>query len=156
MNNPDRGTMKIEITKKEYRTLLDILHIADWVLHAYKTEEGPETEEFRNLEQKFLALAKEMGFEHFVEYDAEMKKYFPTHEYEETSSVMDVIVDYDNECFWDELTERLASRDLIQQEGRDKFMAMDFEERLIKTEVLREKYSKEFEQQGVNRVVIKE
>jgi hypothetical protein len=148
--------MKIEITKVEYRTLLDVLHIADWVLHAYKTEEGPETEEYRSLEQKIMSMAKEMGFEHFVEYDTEMKKYFPTREYEETSSVMDDIVDYDNECFWDELTERLASRDLILQEGRDKVMAMDFEERLIKTEALREKYAKEFEQQGLSRVVIKE
>jgi hypothetical protein len=148
--------MKIEITKEEYRTLLDVLHIADWVLHAYKTEEGPDTEEFRNLEQKFLAMAKEMGFEPFVEYDPEMQKYFPSREYEETSSVMDAIVDYDNECFWDEFTERLASRDLNLQEGRDKVMAMDFEERLIKTEALREKYAKEFERQGLSRVVIKE
>ena len=148
--------MKIDITKKEYRALLDVFHLADWVLHAYKTEEGPETEEFRNLEQKFLALAKEMGFEHFVEYDADMKKYFPTHEYEETSSVMDVIVDYDNESFWDELTERLAYRDLILQEGKDKVLGMDFEERFAKTEVLREKYSDEFYRNGLNRVVIKE
>lgn len=148
--------MKIEITKEEYRTLLDVLHIADWVFHAYKTEEGADTEEFRNLEQKFLAMAKEMGFEPFVEYDPEMQKYFSSREYEETSSVMDAIVDYDNECFWDELTERLASRDLNLQEGRDKVMAMDFEERLIKTEALREKYAREFERQGLSRVVIKE
>jgi hypothetical protein len=148
--------MKIEITKKEYRTLLDIFHIADWVLHAYKTEEGPETEEYRNLEQKFLSLAKEMGFEPLVEFDAETGKYYPTREYEDTSSVMDAIVDYDNECFWDELTERLASRDLSRQEGKDKVLAMDFEERLVKTEALREKYSDEFYRNGLNRVVIKE
>jgi len=148
--------MNIEISKKEYRTLLDVLHIADWVLHAYKTEEGPETEEFRVLEQKFLSLAEDMGFGHFVEYDAEMKKYFPTGEYEETSSVMDAIVDYDNECFWDELTERLATRDLIQQEGKDKVMAMDFEERMIKMETLQGRYEEEFERQRLNRLVIKE
>jgi hypothetical protein len=33
---------------------------------------------------------------------------------------------------------------------------MDFEERLIKTEALREKYSREFEQQGLSRLIIKE
>ena len=148
--------MNIEISKKEYRTLLDVLHIADWVLHAYKTEEGPETEEFRVLEQKFLSLAEDMGFGHFVEYDAEMKKYFPTREYEETSSVMDAIVDYDNECFWDELTERLATRDLIQQEGKDKVVALDFEERMIKMETFQGRYEEEFERQGLNRLVIKE
>jgi hypothetical protein len=156
MNNPARGTMKVEISKKEYRTLLDVFHIADWVLHAYKTEEGPETEEFRLLEQKFLSLAEDMGFGHFVEYDAELKKYFPTRAYEETSVVMDAIVDYDNECFWEELTERLATRDLMQQEGKDKVKEMDFEEREVKIEVLRAKYEEEFERQGLNRLVIKE
>jgi hypothetical protein len=148
--------MKIDITKKEYRALLDVFHIADWVLHAYKTEEGPETEEYRNLEQKFLSFAKEMGFEHLVEFDAETGKYFPTREYEDTSSVMDAIVDYDNESFWDELIERLASRDLILQEGKDKVMAMDFEERLVKTETLKEKYSDEFYRNGLSRVIITE
>jgi hypothetical protein len=148
--------MKIEITDKEYRVLLDVFHLADWVLHAYKTEGGPETEEFRVLEQKNLALAAEMGFGQLVEYDEETGKYFPTREYEDTSSVMDAIVDYDNESFWDELTERLAYRDLILQEGKDKVLGMDFEERFAKTEALREKYSDEFYRNGLNRVVIKE
>lgn len=148
--------MKIDISKEEYRVLLDAFHIADWVFHAYKTEEGPETEEFRNLEQKILALAAEMGFEHLVEYDEETGRYFPTREYEDTSLVMDAIVDYDNESFWDELTERLASRDLILQEGKDKVLGMDFEERLTKTEGLRGKYSDEFYQNGLNRLYLKE
>jgi hypothetical protein len=148
--------MKIDITKKEYRTLLDVFHLADWVLHAYKTEEGPETEEYRALEQKILSLAADMGFEPLVEFDAETGKYFPTREYEDTSSVMDAIVDYDNECFWDELIDRLAYRDLILQEGKDKVLGMDFEERFVKTEALREKYSDEFYRNGLSRVVIKE
>jgi hypothetical protein len=148
--------MNIEISKKEYRTLLDVLHIADWVLHAHKTEEGLETEEFRLLEQKFLSLAEDMGFGHFVEYDPDMKKYFPTGEYEETSSVMEAIVDYDNESFWEELTERLATRDLIQQEGKDKVVALEFEERMIKMETFQGRYEEEFERQGLNRLVIKD
>lgn len=156
MKNHDRGTMKIDITKKEYRTLLDVFHLADWVLHAYKTEEDPETEAYRALEQKILALAAEMGFEPLVAYDAETGKYFPTREYEDQSLVMDAIVDYDNESFWDELTERLAYRDLIVQEGKDKVLGMDFEERFAKTEALREKYSDEFYRNGLSRVVIKE
>ena len=75
-----------------------------------------------------------MGFANLVEYDPEMKKYFPTREYDETNVVMDAIVDYDNESFWEELMERLATRDLILKEGKEKVMAMDDEERLVKTE----------------------
>jgi len=147
--------MKIDITKKEYRALLDIFHIADWVLHSYKMEEGPETEEYRNLEQKFFSFAQEMGFANLVEYDPELKKYFPTREYDETNVVMDAIVDYDNESFWEELMERLATRDLIVKEGKEKVMAMDDEERLVKTEKLRDKYAAEFERHGISRIIIK-
>jgi hypothetical protein len=91
-----------------------------------------------------------------VEYDPEMKKYFPTREYEETSSVMEAIVDYDNESFWETLMERLATRDLIQQDGKDKVMAMDFEARLVKTGTLRVRYEEEFDRHGVDRLVIKD
>jgi hypothetical protein len=148
--------MKIELTNKEYRVLLDVLHIADWVLHAHKMEEGPETEKYRSLEQKFLSYAEKMGFANLVEYDPEMKEYFPTREYDETNEVMEAIVEYDNETFWEELIERLAMRDLIVQDGKEKVMAMDDEERLAKTEKLREKYAVEFEQQGISRIIIKE
>lgn len=148
--------MKIDLTQKEYRLLLDIFHIADWVLHSHKMEEGPETEEYRNLEQKFFSFAQEMGFANLVEYDQEMKQYFPTREYDETNVVMEAIVEYDNESFWGELMERLAMRDFIVKEGKEKVMAMDDEERLVKTEALREKYAAEFEKHGISRVVIKE
>jgi hypothetical protein len=148
--------MKIEITKKEYRLLLDVFHIADWVLHSYKMEEGQETEEYRNLEQKFFSFAQEMGFANLVEYDPEMKQYFPTREYDETNVVMEAIVDYDNESFWEELMERLAMRDLILKEGKEKVLAMDDDKRLAKTEKLRDKYAAEFERHGISRVVIKE
>jgi hypothetical protein len=147
--------MKIEISKEEYRALLDVFHIADWVLHCYKDPENPETEEYRRLEQKFLALAEKMGFGNLVEYDNEMKQYFPTREYEETTAVMDAIVDYDNESFWEELTERLAMRDLARQVGKDKVAAMDFDERLVKIESFRKGYEAEFRKHGLNRLVIK-
>jgi hypothetical protein len=148
--------MKIDITNKEYRALLDIFHIADWVLNPYKTKEGPETEEYRNLEQKFFSFAQEMGFANLVENDPEMKDYFPTREYDETNVVMEAIVEYDNESFWEELMERLAMRDLIVKEGKEKVMAMDDDKRLVKTEKLQEKYAAEFERHGISRVVIKE
>lgn len=148
--------MKIEINKKEYRDLLDILYLADWVLHCYKEPESPETAAYRHLEQKLLALAREMGFENLVEFDSEMAQYFPTREYDETNAVMAAIVDYDNESFWQELMERLAMRDLILQKGQEKVAAMDDEERLVKTDKLQEKYAAEFQRYSLSRLFVKE
>ena len=42
------------------------------------------------------------------------------------------------------------------KDGKEKVMAMDDEERLVKTEKLRDKYAAEFERHGISRMVIKE
>ena len=49
-------TMKINLTNKEYVTLLEVLHMADWVLHAHYAPPSPNRS---TIEQKTLALAKE-------------------------------------------------------------------------------------------------
>ena len=55
--------MKINITKKEYRLLLDVFSIATWVMNSHKYESDPKSVPYENLEQKFMAFAKEFGFE---------------------------------------------------------------------------------------------
>jgi len=78
--------MKIDITKKEYRTLLEILEIVDWVLHAHHPEERSETRKYREIEQKIFSYAKDMGFENLVSYDSQLKRYFYTRKFEDTVS----------------------------------------------------------------------
>ena len=53
--------MKINITKKEYRLLLDILHLGEWMLTAHDQEEMPEKKKYQDLVQKFYSYAEEMG-----------------------------------------------------------------------------------------------
>ena len=53
--------MKINVTQDEYRHLIDMIYIADWVLTSYKSEEGPEIKQYQDVMQKFYALAKDMG-----------------------------------------------------------------------------------------------
>ena len=146
--------MNINIAKKEFKTLLDILKIADWVLHSTKIEKDPETEEYRKLEQKLLSLAREKGLKHLVEYSAKTGEYYQTDEVD--SPVMHFIDEYDNEIFWDELSDRLAIRDLFRVEGEEKVKKMKFDERFTKIETLRENYFGEFEKNGIERIKIEE
>jgi hypothetical protein len=94
--------MKIDLTRKEYRDLLDMLSIAEWVLNAHKVEKDPRTERYRKPEQKFFALAKRMKYENLIAYAPEHDRYFPTREYEEKSSTQAFITEYDNDSFWEE------------------------------------------------------
>ena len=43
--------MKLDLSRRDYRSLLTVLEIADWVLHAYRTEEPQETAPLRVLQR---------------------------------------------------------------------------------------------------------
>ena len=55
--------MTVDFTKVEYRLLIDLLAIGDWVLHAHKTGEPKETQPYRDLMQKVFSFSKEMEAE---------------------------------------------------------------------------------------------
>ncbi len=147
--------MKINITKKEYKTLLEILEIADWILHAHKTDEPPEdTKPYRELEQKVFALSKDFGYDHLITFDKELQTYFPTSEFEDTSPGMDYIEDFENESFWEDLIARFVERDLIREMGEEKYLSLDPIERIEKEEPHWKKYGAEFEAHGIDQLEI--
>lgn len=146
--------MKINITKKEYRLLLDILSIADWVMNSYKVKDDPKAAPYKELEQKFLAFAKNFGFDNLVMYDKKMGKYYPTAEYEEIESDSQFIDEFENESFWDKLCTRLAQRDLLQEKGIDVLKKMEPLDRITEEDVIAEKYENEFIKNGLKNLII--
>ncbi len=146
--------MKLELTQKEYRLLLDILHIAEWIMNSYVIEDRPDTENYRRLEQKILSYGDEMGCKGVVDYDEKLGSYFPTREIEE-GSAMDFIDEYDEYTFWEELISHLAERDFLDREGLERIRKMSREQRIKMFVVLEEKYHKEFRAHGLDRLVLK-
>lgn len=144
--------MRINITKQEYITLLEILEIADWVLHAHKTQETEDRQKYRDFEQKIFTLAKEFGCDRFILYDKKLKRFFPTQEFEEASPGMSFIEEFTNEAFWDELIDRLSNRDLVRELGENKYKSLDPMDRFLKVGHYEEKYGKEFEVNGLERI----
>lgn len=82
--------MKINFTKKEYRQLLDLVFIGDWV-----TSEplDKDTSPYDALREKIYSYAKEMDCEHLIEYDKNTDQHFETAEFED-SGVMKKLDDY--------------------------------------------------------------
>lgn len=146
--------MKIHLTKKEYRLLLDILSIADWVMHAYKTEDDLRTDPYRKLEQKFMSYAKDFGYEDLIVYEKKFDKFFPTRKYEDQETERRFIDEYDEEVFWEELEDRMAQRDLIREKGRDKLMKMSPLDRMNAEYQIAEKYNREFTENGLKNLII--
>ncbi len=146
--------MKLELTEKEYRLLVEMLHIAEWIMNSYVSGDRPETENYRRLEQKILSYADEMGCKDVVDYDEKLGGYFPTREMEE-GSTMDFIDEYDQYNFWEELISHLAERDLIAREGMERIRKMSREQRFKKLLGLEDKYRKEVGAHGLDRLVLK-
>ena len=141
--------MKINFTKKEYRLLLDMVEIAEWVLSAHKSKPSDEVEKYSELYQKILSRAKEMGFENLIVYDKNLEEYLATAEYEE-SEHMRRIEEFEDDVFWDAVPHRLAVRDLVKQVGEKKYAEMEFEEKTLKLVELEYIYYKELEEHGID------
>jgi len=152
LNPLDNTKMKIDFTKNEYRSLLDLLEIADWVMNAHSAWEESETKHYAALMQKIHALAEEMGCGDIIEYSKELGGYFATGAYEEEGNHRQFIDAFEEDFFWDELSYKLAVRDLAQQEGKEALEKMEFVERATKLTEFLSWYEEEFSENGLTNV----
>ena len=146
--------MKINITKSEYRLLLDVLSISDWVMNSHKIGKNPKSEPYKELEQKFMSFAKDFGCEKLVMYDERYESFFPTAEYENQDTDRPFIEEFEEEVFWEELCNRLGQRDLLKEKGIQKVKEMDPIERMTAEDKIAEKYNKEFIENGIKNLII--
>ena len=146
--------MKIHLTKKEYRLLLDILSISEWVMNSHKTGGNPKSEPYQKIEQKIFSYAKDFGFENLVMYEEQLEMFYPTHEYEELGSDRPFIEEFEEEVFWEELCNRLAQRDLLKKKDIQKLKEMDPLERLTKEDEIAAEYEIEFLKNGLKNLTI--
>lgn len=144
--------MKVNLTKHEYESLLIMLYVADWVTGASEDKDRPETKRYRDLEQKFLALAGEFGLDNLVEPSDLDGELFPSLQIEDAA--MTFMDDFEETSLWENLSLKLAQRDVIRQYGKAAFDAMSPEERFSKVDELAERYQDEFGQYGSENIVV--
>jgi len=147
--------VKIEFNKEEYLKMLDMLNIADWVIHSFTTGEGEDTREYRELQAKILSFAQEYGLDDLVEqFEGD---YEPTRKFEDESPAFDFIEEFEEEVFWDELIDRLTQRDMEEKHGEEwlddifgnEELFRDYQQKLLE-------YEEEFEKYGVDRLKLLE
>jgi hypothetical protein len=147
--------MKIEITKEEYRNLLDLLYIADWVLIAHKTGDDPRTKPYDDIIQKLYSRAREAGYERLIGHDPQTRDHFTTREFEEASKALVFIDEFVDDSFWDELIIRLAERDAAQQAGGyEQLGLLSAEDQHALRAPIEEKYSEELNSHGIDHLVL--
>lgn len=137
--------MTIDITPEQYRTLLKAMYWAGWMKNAMKTEMDEEGEEIRALEQHIYAYTEQFQTLDWVTYEDELKGYYPNYTME--TEVHGVIEEFENDCFWEELTYRLARRDVFEKYGPK--IGQDPEKLMEKEQPFLEQYAEEFERNGL-------
>jgi hypothetical protein len=146
-NSSDR--VHIEFSADEYRALIEMVLVADWVMTCY--EEGPResTNVVRQVRRTVLADCDKVGLGDSIIYDADHGEFYETLEYEENAAHREFIDEYDQRTFWDTLVEQLVHRDLVNEFGEDGVAAMSVEERLESMSPREERYFDEFAKHGI-------
>lgn len=104
--------MKINFTKKRYNYPLDLVYLGEWTANAFKDYDERDTE-YDALFKYICSFAKDIGVENLVPFNTVLDTHFPTQEYEQ--QLQPIIDDNDNDVFWQELSSRLAERDLAKE-----------------------------------------
>jgi hypothetical protein len=144
--------MKINFTKKEYQTLVEMLLAADWVITGHEEEEREETKPYRELRKKVLSHHKEMGMGEAFEYSPKEDEYFETAAYEESAPHMRFVEEYNAQVFWEELANRLAQRDFSAEERLSAEGSRGEEEAVTRFFEIMAHYEEEFAENGLDNV----
>lgn len=99
--------MKLELTPKEFRRLLDMVYIGNWILNSTRGED--RFEDYDHVESLLFGRAVQEGMPALAElYDGE---FIPSRAFAE-GGIHEAIMDYENNVFFEILAEDLARRDM--------------------------------------------
>ena len=141
--------MKMNFTKKEYQTLVEMLLAADWVMTGHEDEEREETKPYRELRKMVLSHYTEMGMAESFEYSEKENEYFETAAYEASAPHMRFIEAYNEQVFWEELASRLAARDLAAEATLGVEGSRSEEEWATRVFEVNDRYEEEFAENGL-------
>ena len=133
--------MNIDLTEKEFRRLLDLVYIGNWILNSTRTTD--RFEDYDIVQEKLFSLCSKNGMKSLVQlWHGHV---FPSRAYED-GGIHEAIADYEDAVFFDILAEELARRDLgcLDSEPAD----------YTELNARMDEYMDEFEKSGVENLVI--
>jgi hypothetical protein len=141
--------MKLELTNKQYRDLIELLFLGNWIANASRTgAKGDERlEKYEEIEDYILSQAKHFQAEDVVK--SEENDFYTTMDFEE--SLMPIVEEYDEFTFWEQISMKLAKRDLLREIGPVRQLKDEHRERMYDIE---EHYENEFEKNGLKNLEI--
>ena len=130
--------MKIELTNKEFRRLLDLVYIGNWVLNS--TRGNDRFQDYDDLESKIFALSPALS-------EPWNGTIVPSRAYAE-GGIHEAIAYYEDNVFYEILAEELSRRDMDYPEITED----NYEEIMGRMQ----QYMEVFQISGVDRLILEE
>ena len=130
--------MQIELTNKEFRRLLDMVYIGNWVLNSTRGED--RFADYDNLESKIFALSPALS-------EIWNGTIVPSRAYAE-GGIHEAIAYYEDNVFYEILAEELSRRDMNYPEITEQ----NYEEIISRMN----RYMSEFQLSGVQNLILEE
>ena len=135
--------MQIELTNKEFRRLLDLVYIGNWVLNSTRGDD--RFADYDDVESKIFGLCRNCGMKALVEDWNDTT--IPSRAYE-AGGIHEAIAYYEDAVFYEILAEELSRRDMdyadITQENYDEIIGrMD-------------RYMSEFQLSGLDHLILED
>ena len=139
--------MNLELSSEEFKKIVELAYLGEWMINA-QHDAAYQDEEADAAVQRLLSASTLPD----IDKDDETGQFFMKSEWTDRL-YEDHVLDYDDHIFWDELAERLALRDLAQQQGiAEELVSPDDNVQALRR--LEEHYQQEFEDHGLDRVEI--
>ncbi|MGI6028308.1 MAG: hypothetical protein ACOX81_02725 [Candidatus Heteroscillospira sp.] len=131
--------MNIELTNREFRLLLDMAYIGNWVLNSTRGED--RIVEYDNLQEKLFAHCAPQSMGSLIQLWR--GHIYPSREYED-GGIHEAIADYEDSMFFDILAEEMARRDMVSEQLNQDDL-QELQRRM-------EEYISEFERNGIQNI----
>ena len=133
--------MTVDVTSAEFRQLLDMVYIGNWVLNSARGDD--RITEYDRIESKIFGLCSGTPLSALVEKRLGIS--FPSRAFED-GGIHEAIMDYEDTVFYEILAEELARRDMEYQP-----VSNDNYEELVSR---MDDYIAEFEAHGTDNILI--
>ena len=130
--------MQIELTKKEFRRLLDLVYIGNWVLNSTRGDD--RFQDYDDLESKIFALSPALS-------ELWNGVVVPSKAFAE-GGIHEAIAYYEDNVFYQILAEELSRRDMDYPEINEE----NYDEIITRMD----RYMSEFQTSGVDHLVLEE
>ena len=135
--------MMIDLTPKEFRLLLDMAYIGNWVLNSTRGDD--RFQEYDSIESKLFGLCRDTSLHALVEQWEGQD--VPSRAFVE-GGIHEAIAYYEDNVFYEILAEELSRRDMDYPDITDE----NYEEIMTRMD----DYMDEFEASGVDHLVLEE